>query len=52
MFDYLLDSGRSEDFRLDLGLAHEAAANHIVRLKILKDGWCESSYYIYGRNFF
>ena len=52
LFDYLLDSGRSEDFRLDLGLAHEAAANHIVRLRKLKNGWCESSYYIYGRNFF
>ena len=30
LFDYLLDSSRSEDLQLDLGLAHETAANSIL----------------------
>ena len=46
LFDYLLDSSRSKSFQLDLGLAHEAAANHIIQLIDLKDYWCESFYYM------
>jgi hypothetical protein len=33
LFDYLLDSSRSGDLQLDLGLAHETAANYILRGK-------------------
>ena len=36
LFDYLLDSGRSGDLELDLSLAHETAANHILE-KILQE---------------
>ena len=33
LFDYLLDSSRSEDLALDLGLAHESAAYYVLGLK-------------------
>lgn len=43
LFDFLLDSCRSGNFRLDIGLVDETAANYIVRVKRLKDRWCECS---------
>ena len=41
LFDYLLDPGRSGDFRLDVGLAHGEAANYILRHEKLRDHWGE-----------
>jgi len=43
LLDYLLDPSRSRDFQLDLGLANESAANHILRENKSQDGWCECS---------
>jgi len=39
LFDYLLDPSRSGVLGLDLGLAHESAANYILKLKVLTDNW-------------
>jgi len=39
LFEYLLDSSRSGDLRLDLGLAHEIVANHILRGRNIQDNW-------------
>ena len=41
LFDYLLDSSRSGDFQLDLGLAHQTAASHILRKKKPQHVWSE-----------
>ena len=43
LFDYLLDSSRSGDFELDVSLAHETAANHILQEKIIQQQCSESS---------
>ncbi len=40
LFDYLLDSSRSRELELDLGLAHETAANYLLRGK---ETWSECS---------
>ena len=37
LFDYLLDSNRSGDLQLDLGLAHESAANHVLSGRTIFD---------------
>ena len=43
LFDYLLDSSRSEDLQLDLGLAHESAANHLLGRIKPQGSWGECS---------
>jgi len=42
LFEYLLDQSRSDFFYLDLALAHEAIATHILEKKILKKKCGES----------
>ena len=37
LFDYLLDPSRSEDLQLDLGLAHETAANYLSSERVKLD---------------
>jgi hypothetical protein len=43
LFDYLLDSSRSGDLQLDLGLAHENAAIYILRGGTMQDDWSRLS---------
>ena len=43
LFDYLLDSNRSGNLRLDLGLAHETIANYILQRGKMKNSWRECS---------
>ena len=43
LFDYLLDTSRSGDFQLDLGLAHESIANYILRWRKILDRLGDSS---------
>ena len=41
LYDYLFDASRSGDLALDLGLAHETAANYILRRKKSQGSWGE-----------
>jgi hypothetical protein len=43
LFDYLLDPSRSEALALNLGLAHETAANYILKHKNSTDNWGKST---------
>jgi hypothetical protein len=43
LFDYLLDSDRSEKLHLDLGSVHECVANHILRGNTMQDNWSKFS---------
>jgi hypothetical protein len=43
LFDYLLDPSRSGDLQLDLGLAHETAAQYILWRKKCQGSWGECS---------
>jgi len=43
LFDYLLDSSRSEDLQLNLGLAHGTATNYILKHENLQNNWRKCS---------